>query len=162
MDLPFDPDGFLKPYTAVTADLESFEKTFVGGFPGSATRGGIFNAYLDWLGAFKASVCQTGFHQWIDGSFVTRKSNPNDLDIVTFVESGLFVRKKKELHALQGDGLLKSRKLDCYFVEVLPSDSRRYFVYQSDKMYWLHQFSYTKRNPKTDQRHEKGFIQLNF
>ncbi len=162
MDLSFDSDGLLMPYTAVTADLESFGRIFVGGFPDSATRGGIFDNYLDWLATFKLTVCQTGFYQWIDGSFVTRKNNPNDLDIVTFVDSRVFIQKKKELQSLRSDELLKLKKLDCYFVELLPSDSRQYFVYQSDKMYWLHQFSYTKRNPKTDQRHEKGFIQINF
>ncbi len=95
MDLSFDSDGLLVPYTAVISDLKSFKKTFVSGFPGSTTRGGIFGNYLDWLATFRSSVCEAGFYQWIDGSFVTRKNNPNDLDIVTFVDSRVFIQKKR-------------------------------------------------------------------
>ena len=156
MDLPFDPDGFLKPYTAVIADLESFEKTFVGGFPGSATRGGIFNAYLDWLGAFKASVCQTGFHQWIDGSFVTRKSNPNDLDIVTFVDYAIYQEREKTIAAFKSLEFRKKTKLDLYFVRVYPANHARRKSFEFDSAYWLDLFS------KSRLKQHKGFVQINF
>ncbi len=162
MPLTFDTNGFLSPYSAIVTDLETFRQTFVDDFRDSTTRKAIFENYQNYLDTFKTVICETGFYQWIDGSFVTQKINPNDLDIVTFVDTEVFTQKIKELQALKGDALVKNQKLDCYFVEVIPSNSRQYFIYQSDKMYWLTLFSYTKRHPRTDKRYEKGFIQLNF
>ncbi len=158
----FDANGFLKPATFIELDLETFKRTFVADFPASKTRKMIFTNYLAYMEQMQVTVGKNGFYQWLDGSFVTQKENPNDLDIVTFLDTQIIASKKKELQALGGDTLLKQKQLDCYFVEVFPSTHKNYFLYQSDKMYWLHQFSYTKRNPHTDKRYEKGFIQLSF
>ena len=135
MDFSFDPDGLLMLHTVVTADLESFEKTFVSDFPDSTTRGGIFNAYLDWLGAFRSTVCQTGFYQWIDGSFVTRKSNPNDLDIVTFVDHAVYLEKEKNIGAFKSLKFRKETKLDLYFANVYPANHARRKNFEFDSAY---------------------------
>lgn len=156
MDLSFDPDGFLMPYTAVTADLESFKETFVGGFPDSATRGGIFNNYQDWLATFRSTVCQTGFYQWIDGSFVTRKNNPNDLDIVTFVDHAVYLEKERNIGAFKSLKFRKETKLDLYFANVYPANHALRKNFEFDSAYWLDLFS------KNRLKQHKGFIQIDF
>ncbi|MGB3778758.1 MAG: hypothetical protein WA960_10405 [Tunicatimonas sp.] len=38
------------------------------------------------------------FTQWVDGSFVTAREHPNDIDFVTFIDYQLFETKEKLIH----------------------------------------------------------------
>lgn len=80
----FDTFGNLLPYEIIHIDSTRFETIFVDNFSISTSRRSIFNNYLAFTEVLKNNL-QTPFYQWIDGSFVTSKQNPNDIDIVTFI-----------------------------------------------------------------------------
>lgn len=89
--LTLDPLGYLTPYDAITADLQTLERFFVEGFLTSATRRQLFDAYRQYTELLRDTL-PTGaaLTQWIDGSFVTGKRNPNDIDLITFVDFALY------------------------------------------------------------------------
>ncbi|WP_028526667.1 DUF6932 family protein [Runella limosa] len=74
----FDAFGNLFPYEIIHIDRARFEKIFVDNFSISTSRRPIFNNYLAFIDVLKNNL-QTPFYQWIDGSFVTSKQNPNDI-----------------------------------------------------------------------------------
>jgi hypothetical protein len=83
--LQFDEKGHLIPYDIIELTLAEFEVFFVEGLEDRAHRRGLFDNYLRYLEALKA-VVEAPFYQWVDGSFVTLKSSPKDIDVLTFIE----------------------------------------------------------------------------
>lgn len=83
--LDFDEFGNLTPYKIIETDLITLEAYFVTAFPKSKTRKRLFENYLSYIYRFQDEVFPI-FEQWIDGSFVTQKENPKDIDIVTFLD----------------------------------------------------------------------------
>ena len=87
--LTFSPAGYLVPVGKVATDLPTLERVFVTDFPTSTTRPRLWANYLAYLERFRNKV--TGnFVQWLNGSFVTQKENPNDIDLVTFIDYSIF------------------------------------------------------------------------
>jgi len=80
--LNFDKFGNLTPYQAIEVDLDTLESYFVTAFPKSTTRKRLFENYLRYIYRFQDEVFPF-FEQYINGSFVTKKENPKDIDIVT-------------------------------------------------------------------------------
>ena len=98
------------------------------------------------------------FFQWIDGSFVSTKSKPNDIDIVTFIDFKIHEKYFKEITNLQK----QFTGLDTYFVKIFPENHSSEFVYKLDRTEWDFQFSFSRKNPKTGKSSKKGFVQINF
>ncbi len=162
MSLRFDQNGFLEPYTSIPVEYSLFEKTFFSNFENSATRGKILEQYLKYNEDFKREVLP-GFKQWVNGSFVTKKLNPRDLDIVTFIPHELYEQRKKLIEAkftmegaIKHYGCIDARTLKTYLEE-----HRLRFLTDSDIVYWLNNFTKTTMN-KAKKRNRKGFIELNF
>jgi len=62
--------------------LNEIGNHFLQDFPESKTRAGLIsnlNSYIDYLLEFGVPI-----ELWIDGSFTTRKVDPNDIDLVLF------------------------------------------------------------------------------
>ena len=62
------------------------------------------------------------FEQWINGSFVTTKENPNDIDFVTFIDSTIFKQNEAKLEEFWSFAL-EDEGLDAYIVKIYPTDS---------------------------------------
>jgi hypothetical protein len=78
-DQDFLPPG---PHAATVAEVED---GLVSAFPTSETRRPI---YADWLALREALAALVGIErQWLNGSFATKKLNPNDLDLASFLDS---------------------------------------------------------------------------
>ncbi len=152
--MTFDQYGYLTPYTVIETDLQTFEQTFVTAFTGSTTRPKIFMAYLGYLDQLRQIVGDGGFYQWIDGSFVTKKQNPDDIDFVTFVDAKVFEKHQKELENLTKFRYIKGQLLDSYFVATY-NDIR----FASDRLYWLDKFG---KDDRKRFKNKKGFLQLTF
>jgi len=75
--LNFDEFGNLTPYQAI----DTLEAYFVTAFPKSTTRKRLFENYLRYIYRFQDEVFPF-FEQYINGSFVTKKENPKDIDLV--------------------------------------------------------------------------------
>ncbi|MCU0470728.1 MAG: hypothetical protein MUF58_19245 [Arcicella sp.] len=159
--MEFDPQGNLFPYKVLEIDLDRFEEIFVTNFENSETRKLLFQNYLAYIEKLKNEISNT-FYQWIDGSFVTMKLNPNDIDVVSFLNHEIYENSLTQLAELQGHKLKKEQHLDCYFVKEYPIEHKNYeIITKYDSVEWFHLFSKTRIN-RNGKRFSKGIIQINF
>jgi hypothetical protein len=124
----------------------------------------LFQNYLSYIHDFKNQISEN-FYQWIDGSFVTSKLNPNDIDIVTFVSAENYEKNSSKLVDFHGIRIKKEQELDCYFVKEYPVEHKNYeLITHLDYVYWLDFFSKAKPKPnaRTGKKYAKGIIQINF
>lgn len=143
----FNEYGYLDSPDPLELDYETFVRTFVV----NDYRSEIFNEYRVMMGELRAKPIGK-FFQWIDGSFVSKKMRPNDIDVVTFIEPGVYTQFEKEFRELG----TKYPKVDLYFVKNYPVGHPQRFVTEFDQVEWRHLFS-------TDRlKRNKGFVQLNF
>ena len=100
------------------ASLADIERLCVSPFPGSATR----PVLLRGLGDFCRHLAGFGlpFEIWIDGSFLTVKENPNDVDVVIQIDLAAFERLpvgRQDAWAeifLQNEATLARWRVDAY------------------------------------------------
>jgi hypothetical protein len=158
--LEFDRDGLLTPYEEIITDLQHIEEFFVDNFPLSFTRRKLFSNYLDYLNEFSSQITPN-FVQWINGSFVTKKRNPNDIDFVVFLDYQLFEQRQENLKPFYSDKL-EEKGLDAYICELYPPNHKHYesltLYYQEQ---WVRRFSYTKPDAFSEQL-PKGYLKLIF
>ena len=93
--------------------------------------------------------------QWIDGSFITNKLQPGDIDIVTFIPFASYEPIVDELIDWYSTFSLYDRGLDAYICPVYPSDYLEYNLFLDRKQYWQKLFSSRK-----NENGEKGFLEL--
>lgn len=161
MSLIFNEFGFLTPQDAIQVGLESFEEIFVNEFPNSSTRSPIFEKYLSYIDAFKQEILP-GFRQWVNGSFVTKKLNPKDIDIVTFIPFDVYEKRRKDIEAkFIMKGASRHYGVDAYAIKTYPETHGLHFVTLHDTAEWFQTFSKTKMN-RSQKRYPKGFIELNY
>jgi hypothetical protein len=154
--IEFDENGFLKPYSLIETDLATIEKLFVEGMPLSSTRKAIFESYLSYIKELRM-IIPTGFIQWIDGSFTTKKVNPNDIDVVTFVDFEVYNANEKQIDELRRTRQTTNRIIDGYFVKVYPENHKNRNWFDNDSMQWLFTFNQVKNSKLS-----KGFLKINF
>lgn len=76
-------DGLL-PTGLIPATTDQVHATFVAPFASSTTRQELYDKWLLHRAAIESLVPIQ--RQWIDGSYVTSKVDPADVDVVTFVD----------------------------------------------------------------------------
>lgn len=146
---PLLPDGFHRMDRAELYDL------CVSRFPHSANRGrllGSLTAILD-----QAERLGIEATVWIDGSFLTHKINPNDLDAVFLVDTD-FINRADELQREFLQGLVSRHTelrlaygCDVYF-QPIGSDAQSD---DEDLRYWTKQFGLAR-----DMATKKGIVVL--
>ncbi|MCU0391220.1 MAG: hypothetical protein MUE81_08890 [Thermoflexibacter sp.] len=154
MELVFDDKGNLQPYTPIVADLETLESVFAV----SEHRKALFEVYLQYVAELKA-LLEVPFVQWVNGSYVTKKEKPKDIDIVSFVECQVYKAKEKQLREL--NTAIYEKKIDAYFVAVYPTNHKYFNSYEMDLAQWKFDFS-TKINLRTNKRESKGFLEIHW
>lgn len=161
MELSFDIRGNLKPYERTELTLQEFKNTFVDSFEADSTRYKIFDNYKRFLEDFSKQISNQ-FTHWINGSFVTVKRNPRDIDFVTLIEDPVFkeyeVLIDKKFRLL---GAKQNYKVDAYTIRKYPSNHERYRIYESELVYWDSWFSWTKKN-RAKKKFRKGYIEIKF
>ena len=158
--MDFDLIGHLAPYTVNPSTFEAFENLLVQSFPRHSARYAILEGYKRYLERLKI-VLNANFYQWVDGSFVTEKMNPNDIDVVTFVHYEVFFRKERELMGLIAPESKLIYKVDAAFVPVYPTNHKLHQVTEWDMNFWKDFYGHTRPDSQNNKM-EKGFIQLNF
>lgn len=154
MSLSFDHLGHIKPDKIIPISLSEIESIFVTNFPSSETRLGLFNTLIDYLTALEM-ILKSPMHIFIDGSFVTKKENPNDIDLVVFIDYEIFNQNEEVLRGYRCN--LKQRKLinyvgiDAYIEKLYPFEHPHYNL---DYLHWLNFFSKDRKGRK------KGFLLL--
>lgn len=122
----------------------------------------IFEHYSEYLRAFKEEVSDT-FIQWIDGSFVSNKRNPKDIDFVALLDHETYEEKEKLIEERFRGRNAQARfgRIDAYFVKVYPKDHQRAFVSEYDLVYWCNWSTETKKN-RAKKKFKKGFVEIKF
>lgn len=158
--LLFDQRGFLPANAPIKVSLGEFEEIFVHSFVDSNTRKQIYVNYMRWLESFQNRVSRN-FVQWIDGSFVSQLQNPNDLDLVTFLDYRTYEAQEPFLDKYWCFSL-EDEKLDSYLVKVYPENHPFH-----EEITLKHQRDWTEIYSKSKENQEgihfpKGFLQIKF
>lgn len=82
----FNESGVL-PVGVHDCDDGEFRRLLVDGFPESTSRAIIAAGFTNLRS--DACACKLAGVQWVDGSYVTDRADPDDVDVVTFVDLGL-------------------------------------------------------------------------
>ena len=107
------------------------------------------------------SLLEVGFVAWVNGSYVTKKPNPRDIDVVVFIPwqkagehyNALKKFSRPEVHANYG--------VDGYLVRVYEPEHRSNILTVSDRLHWQHDFSRTQAN-RQGKTFRKGFLEINY
>lgn len=145
--LAFNDKGYLKPEGVIECDWETFLNTFVF----NKNRERLFDDFNLFCIELKIILTEN-FHIWVNGSFISKKAIPKDIDLVVFIDYEIYEEHEITIRALRN----KFSLMDCYFVKKYPIEHPNYFISTFDRTEYLHLFSTDRK------RNSKGFIQLNF
>lgn len=153
--MQYDSNGNLTPSGKIEVDAEDFKRHFVDAYPESATRHRIyegFQAYQETL----LNTVRSDIEQWIDGSWVSYKQDPNDIDVVNLVDSQFFEPSEFYRNKLYTKHGSKERYMvDAYVIVVYPKDDPRYYIVTQRSMdFWDDWWSHDRK------RNKKGYIAL--
>ena len=145
----FEANGML-PSGLHEYSFDQFMAQFVDGVPTSQTRKEIANALVN----FSKEIYAIGipYEFWVDGSYVTTKTNPNDADIVVFLQ----VPAASVIFPIWNSLRQKySKWLDIYFAYATSPENQRvlspndYQQVVNKRNYWRGQFGFDRAdNPK--------------
>ncbi len=161
MELSFDIRGFLKPYGKNNIQAEQLKTEFVDPFEEESSRHQLFSQYLQYQAELIRLLADEKWKQWINGSFISNKTQPKDIDLVNLIAFETVERHEKELGTLLGETAKKNYGMDAYVLKVYPQNHQHHIRSQSDLLYWEHWFSHSKMNRRR-QRFSKGFVELEF
>ena len=148
--LQFDDDGYLVPDRNIQSNLNELEKVFKI----NHRRNELFELYSIYNTGLKKILVKE-LRQWVDGSYVTKKEYPNDIDVVTFIDHEDFIKFESQLKDFTYPNSKKEYNIDGYIIVIYPEDSKKSFFYKSDYAYWLQNFS---KDSKTNSN--KGFLEV--
>ncbi len=121
---------------------------FVEKFETSQTRKKIFEQFVLWVKQLTQDY--QIYEIWIDGSFVTNKVNPNDIDVVVFAHADDYLRLYSQWVKLRDVGLI-----DAYLSLAICEKSEKslckqeYWSFVNNRNYWRGQFGFDRSdNPK--------------
>ena len=157
--LTFNQSGLLVPDNKITSTIQELENEFVLKIA-SVKRREIFEAYVKYNEDFKKVCNLDELHQWINGSYVTQKNNPGDIDLVTFLDYKIVTKLGSKLDAFKYPNSEIIYGVDAYIIEVYPQNHINNFRYVSDRAYWLDRFTKTRRI--RGNRLSKGFLEIKF
>jgi hypothetical protein len=130
-------------------DLETFKSRFVDEFATSRTRASIyagFERYRAELGALGID-----FELFLDGSFVSSKVDPGDVDLVCFADADavdqLSEGAKQLLRTLVGGKLTRAtHSCDAYFCPTVPETHPQYDDVRPQRKYWMGEFGFDRQD----------------
>lgn len=153
MIITLNENGYLPPGKHEMS-IEDFSELFVQCFPESKTRETIFQGYNNFC-SFLQSAGITAFSQWVDGSFCSSKEDPNDIDIVTFINesllNGLPPASQQLLVNLYSSraGMKTAFHCDSFLVPVPDINAPNRNHFENEKMKWRGVWGFDRSdNPK--------------
>lgn len=149
-----DLNGYL-PAGLHDMSMEHVYKEFVAGMPLSQTRESLFTSMVACFRAINAKYSPVEI--WIDGSFLSDKINPNDVDMVIYMDALELVQMHEH-----GDINVKFSGMDIYYSfaatqtneTILGSNYNSLAVNQRN--YWRGQFGFDRKDTP------KGIARLNW
>ncbi len=119
----------------------------VDAFPQSKTRKDIWNGLQFVLGRPNERGVEA--EVWVDGSFLTEKPNPEDVDFVLCVRASVYDEGTEAVReALEWikDDLKSLHKCDSHLFFVYERDDSVYEVGEKSRRYWLKQFGESRKD----------------
>ncbi|MDX2305967.1 MAG: hypothetical protein NW226_24370 [Microscillaceae bacterium] len=159
MKLSFDEKGYLQPARALNCDLADFEQYFVNNFPNSNTRHKLFVNYMRYIEHFSKYITRK-FTHCIDGSFVTLKENPKNIDLVMFIDYQVYEAHENHLDKYWSFNL-ENQDLDAYLIKSYPEDHPFFEEYLQKCQEWQRLYTNVKRNFEIVPE-SKGFLNIKF
>ena len=141
----FDSRGYITPKEIISVTLQEFEETFCY----NVRRKLIFENYTIFIEKLK-SLGLTRFYQYIDGSFVTNKSYPKDIDFVTFVDYEFFHQNITKMMEFRNE------YLDCFFAPIYPQNHVSRYRNDLEHFEWQCLFGWDREDK------QKGLILINY
>lgn len=161
MEFSFDIRGYLKPYGRNKTDLNLLQSLFVAKKADSETRGKLYEGYLRYNEDLKNLLSGKKYSQWVDGSFISNKLNPRDIDLVNLLDHRLVEEYEEGLKSfIMGIGK-ETYGVDGYVIVIYPEAHPKCIRTRSDLVYWEHWFG-KSRKERRKQRCPKGFLELAF
>jgi len=154
--LNFDYRGYLKPNKNLASSCAELYDEFVEKF-NNTNRHQLYDNYIRYSNDLKNVCGGIKLIQWVDGSFVTKKDIPKDIDVVTFIEHDV----NFDLSNFVYPESIKKYNIDGYIVKVYPRKHPKIALYMGDWAYWMDRFDKTRRN-RAGNRYPKGFLEINF
>ena len=139
---------------ATVAEVESL---LVTGFPTSRTRRPLFDRWVAVREAIRRIVSVQS--EWLNGSYVTTKENPGDIDMVTILDpaevEGLDAASQAMLKGLVAGNASKNLHMCHSFVIVAyPQGHPAHGVYQQNLQYWSALFGHDREG------RPKGYLEI--
>lgn len=156
----FNSKGFLVPNLNIQSSVKELEVEFVTKI-GSDRRRLLFENYIRYSNSLKKELEYVPFLQWVDGSFVSKKHEPEDFDVVSFISYQELQADKHRLDEFKYPLSLGNFEIDAYIVLVYPREHKNYPLYAGDRLYWMDLFDKAKRS-RNGIKNPKGFLELNF
>lgn len=150
----FDSNGNVVPYEIQTFTVAECKESFVDKFSTSVTRNLNWKKYLLYLNDLQNYLLDP-FTQWIDGSFSTNKLNPDDIDLVNFINYTNFNPDLKMFDMNGSNGYPKHiYNIDGYNLLTFPDTHPYYDNMQERIKYWRTWFGTDRQN------NPKGIIEV--
>jgi hypothetical protein len=139
---PLLPPGF---YPMSLADMRG---RCVDAFPLSQTR----SAIMEGLTTVVQRLIYVGVvgHLWTDGSFLTQKIDPEDVDLLLRISAEFWENATDQQREAIGwfarEDLKTLYHCDCYVWVELPCDDPAYMESEWRRAYWIRQFGFSRRD----------------
>ncbi len=161
----FDTLGNLKGNEIHTVSIADFEKHFVSNTSKSSNRLLIYTDFVNLTTAVK-KILKADFYILVDGSFVSNKENPNDIDFVfvipiNLLENKLFLEQlEQQFYTFKNK---KNRVLDFYIIPDSIENSSDEFRLKAERLlnYWTAFLGKTRKDELGKQQ-EKGILKIEF
>ena len=157
--LQFNSKGLLIPNTNIKSNITELEKEFVTSLDPHRTE--LFQKYIHYSDSLKSELSDIPLLQWIDGSFVTKKQVPEDVDLVTFIAAESVEAIGTRIDDFKYPLSIEKYGVDAYIVKVYERKHKQYPLYIGDQMYWMDNFDKTRRN-RNGIKLPKGFLEINY
>lgn len=143
--MDFNDKGLLEPGFH-EMDIAEFENAFVNSFTTSQTRQTIYSNFEQWKNRLTS---QYKIHEiWVDGSFVTDKINPNDVDVVVFAHALDYNKLSQDWNNFRN-----VNKIDAYLTLAICDESKKivtdqnlYWQFVNNRNYWRGQFGFDRND----------------
>lgn len=149
----------LLPVGRHTVTVDQFREHFVDAFPESKSRGRLFRRWQQHRESLTSMIAVRS--QWIDGSFVTSKADPGDIDLVSFMDGATYDGlapglREMVLALVAGDSTRGFWSMDSYPVFEFDAGHRAAVASASQTDYW-HQWWQRSR---TEDGIVKGYLEV--
>lgn len=152
-DYYYDTRGNLQPAEIHETTPDKLREKHVINFPNSLKRPAIYAGWQKYVAEFASEVSPT-FQQWIGGSFITKKEDPRDIDVVNFVPPEVLTAAVNRFD--ESYGSKEKFMVDGRTIAVYPEGSPCYELGRWQRAHWLKFFTHDK------QGNEIGLLSMEF